>query len=217
MAAIIHKGRPLLLVAAISFGTFVVDVPVSQAGSGPFGIDHKVTYDDSGIYKRDIQKNLIVGLAVGEVAGALWEGNDTRFGHTLWQSIDATLIGTAASAAGKVIFTRARPSQSDDPNDFFQGGHHYSFPSGEVTAIAAMVTPIVAEYRHDDPWVYALEALPLYDAIARVKVNGHWQSDVLVGWALGTAAGLYAHGREQPLTLKVLPDGVAVGLHKRFN
>jgi undecaprenyl-diphosphatase len=29
----------------------------------------------------------------------------------------------------------------------------------------------------------------VYDAIARVKTHGHWQSDVIAGWALGTAGG----------------------------
>ncbi len=43
-----------------------------------------------------------------------------------------------------------------------------------MTVSSAIVTPIVLEYRHDHPIVYALELLPAYDAIARVKVHGHW-------------------------------------------
>ena len=45
------------------------------------------------------------------------------------------------------------------------------------------------EYGHDNPAVYALELLPLYDAIARVKVQSHWQTDVLAGFALGAVTG----------------------------
>jgi hypothetical protein len=62
-------------------------------------------------------------------------------------------------------FRRLRPSQTDDPNQWFKHGGH-SFPSGEVTAISAIVTPFVLEHREDHPAVYALELLPLYDAEA---------------------------------------------------
>jgi hypothetical protein len=69
---------------------------------------------------------------------------------------------------------RSRPDQTADPNHWFKGSGNESFPSGEVTVSSAIVTPIVLEYRHDHPIVYALELLPAYDAIARVKVHGHW-------------------------------------------
>ena len=69
----------------------------------------------------------------------------------------------------KHIFTRSRPAQSPDPHLWFQGAGHYSFPSGEVTAVTAIVTPFVLEYGREHPAVYALELLPAYDAIARVK------------------------------------------------
>ena len=117
----------------------------------------------------------------------------------------------------KYTFSRSRPSQSSDPNQWFQGSGHESFPSGEVTVISAIVTPVVCEYGHDQPAVYALELLPVYDAIARVKVHGHWQSDVLAGFALGTTAGYFMHRRTQtPFVLNILPHGFYVGLSKQF-
>ena len=64
-----------------------------------------------------------------------------------------------------------------------------SFPSGEVAEISGIVTPYVLEYGNDHPAVYALEVLPVYDAIARVRVQAHWQTDVIAGFALGTASG----------------------------
>ena len=82
--------------------------------------------------------------------------------------------------------------------------------------MTAIVTPFVLEYGNDHPAVYALELLPVYDAIARVKVQAHWQTDVLAGIALGTLTGYYAHSRDSPLILGVLPKGFAVGLHKQF-
>jgi undecaprenyl-diphosphatase len=75
------------------------------------------------------------------------------------------------------------------------------------------VTPLVLEYGHDHPQIYALELLPVYDAVARMKIRGHWQSDVIAGFALGTAAGYYAHARSgTPLVLSVMPHGIYVGL-----
>ncbi|MGO9595772.1 MAG: arsenate reductase ArsC [Steroidobacteraceae bacterium] len=64
-----------------------------------------------------------------------------------------------------------------------------AFQAGEVTVTSSIVKPLVLEYRADDPGVYALEALPIYDAIARVKVHGHWQSDVIAAYAIDSAAG----------------------------
>lgn len=180
------------------------------------GIDHLVEFDDSGIWKRSNQTALVNLLIAGEVAGALWEGGDTRLGKTFWQSIDSSAIGALSSEAMKHIFTRSRPDQSPDPNLWFQGHGHYSFPSGEVTAVTAIVSPFVFEYAHEYPAVYALELLPLYDAIARVKVHAHWQTDVLAGFALGTGTAYFAHRRESPIILGVLPDGFMLGLKVKF-
>jgi undecaprenyl-diphosphatase len=187
---------------------------LAYAGGGPLGIDHRLTFDDSGIWKRSTQ-NATLGLVVtGTVAAAFWEGGETRIGKTLWQSVDSVLITTVATTGGKYVFTRARPSQTDDPNQWFKGGHHYSFPSGEVGAMSAVVTPMILEYQRDHPWVWALELLPAYDAVARMKVHAHWQTDVLAGFAIGSLAGYYAHSRDTPWTLSLLPRGVSVGFHK---
>ena len=191
--------------------------PVSVlAGGGPLGIDHRLAYDDRGIFKRQTQKNILALMVAGEVAGGVWEGDQSRLGRTYWQSIDATIISGVSSSVMKAVFTRSRPSQTSDPNQFFQGGGHYSFPSGEVSAMSAIVTPFILEYREENPWVWGLAALPLYDAIARMKVQAHWQTDVLAGAAVGALSGYYAHSREKSFTLRVLPDGLSVGWKKQF-
>ena len=174
------------------------------AGATAGGIDHKVTYDDSGIWNRDIQQALEYGSIAVVLGGAAWEGGETRLGRTFWQAVDSSVLGAVTSEAAKHIFTRARPTQTDDPNQWFQGSGHYSFPSGEVTLVSAAVSPFVFEYAHDQTWTIALEALPVYDAIARVKVQSHWQTDVLAGFAIGTAAGYYAHSREHPFILQAM-------------
>ena len=137
-------------------------------------------------------------------------------GKTFWQSIDSSAVAVISAEGLKHAFTRARPRQSDDPDQWFQGRSHYSFPSEEVAAVSAIVTPFVLEYHQDQPAVYALALLPAYDAIARMKAQAHWQTDVLAGAALGGLAGYYAHNRESPFILSVLPHGFTIGLKKQF-
>jgi undecaprenyl-diphosphatase len=188
------------------------------AGGGLLGLDHEWSYDDRGIWKRANQDALAYGLIGFEVIGAVWEGGEDRFGRTLWQSIDASASSAIVALALKDTFSRVRPAESGgDPNLWFKGHGNQSFPSGEVTLVSSVVTPLVLEYRHDEPWIYALELLPLYDAAARMKLQAHWQSDVLAGFALGTGAGWLMHGRQgTPLVLSVLPHGFYVGLSKKF-
>jgi PAP2 superfamily len=186
------------------------------AAGGPLHLDHRLHYDNSGPWNRDVQKALVYSMIGGEIVGALWEGGETRVGRTFWQSIDASSGGALSSEALKRLFTRERPNKTDDPGRWFEGGSNDSFPSGEVTGVTAIITPFVLEYRHDHPAIYALELLPVYDAVARLKVQAHWQTDVLAGFALGTAWGYLAHRRDSPFVLGVLPHGFTVGLNKRF-
>ena len=88
--------------------------------------------------------------------------------------------------------------------------------SGEVTAISAAVTPFMVAYGDDHPAIYSLALLPVYDAVARVKTRGHWQSDVLVGAAIGTGVGLWAAHRQSPLIIGWLPGGFQVGFVHHF-
>lgn len=208
--------------AGLCFGIAFVALlgPMSMghaiAGGGPLGIDHKLAYDNAGIWKRSNQTALLGLMAGTEILGALWEGSDTRLGKTYWRSIDATIVGGASSAVLKEAFARSRPSQTDNPNDWFKGNGHYSFPSGEVTVTSAIVTPFILEYGHEMPEIWALAALPAYDAVARMKVQAHWQTDVLAGAALGAASGYYAFHRDSPFTLMVVPHGLSVGFKTRW-
>jgi len=204
-------------VAALALCGSLLASAAAQAGSGLLGLDHYVPLDDSGIWSRKTQMQVYNTLLVGTGVLALWEGGETRLGRTVWKSIDATVVAGSAAGAMKLLFSRSRPSQSSDPNQWFQGSGHESFPSGEVTVISAIVTPVELEYGPEHPSVYALELLPVYDAIARVKTHGHWQSDVLAGLALGTAGGYFMHRRTQtPFVLNVMPHAIYVGLKKSF-
>jgi membrane-associated phospholipid phosphatase len=180
------------------------------------GFDHEWSLDENGIWARKYQSALQDGVIALEVAGSLWYGNDNELGHTYWQTVDSSVISGVAAQLLKYGFSRARPYQGDNPNAWFKGSSYESFPSGEVTLQASFVTPFIVNYGRQDPWVWALELLPAYDAIARLKSQAHWQTDVIAGWALGTAVGYWSTTRAVPLSVQILPGGLSVGFSKRF-
>jgi membrane-associated phospholipid phosphatase len=195
--------------------SFVALLPTTAAaGGGPLGIDHRLSQSDTGIWRRSNQNALQDLGILGDLGFALWEGGDTRLGKTAWQSVDSMTLSAVVANVAKPVFGRQRPTQTDDPNQWFKGGG--SFPSGEVSTITGIVTPYVLEYQHDYPAVWALELLPAYDAVARMKSRGHWQTDVLAGFAIGTGSGYLAHSRDNPFILGFLPGGFTVGFKKQF-
>ena len=206
-AAPVVTGAALLLLAA---------APDCRAG-----IDHELEYDNSGIWKRSYQEVLEYGLIAAEVGGALWEGGETRLGRTFWTSIDSSVSAGLLAQLLKVSFSRVRPRDSGpppgNPDLWFQGHGNESFPSGEVTAVSSIVTPFVLEYAHEHPAVYALELLPLYDAIGRMKQQAHWQTDVIAGYALGAGTAWLIHrSPNSPFILKIMPHSIYIGIGKRF-
>jgi membrane-associated phospholipid phosphatase len=197
--------------------TFLVQLPgLAVAGGGPLGIDSELPLDTGGIWARKYQTGIESGVIAVEVAGALWLGNDDKLGHTFWQDIDSTALSGVAAQVLKYAFGRPRPYQGDNPNAWFKGSCCQSFPSGEVTLQAAFVTPLIVNYYKQDPWIWALAALPVYDALARLKSQSHWQTDVIAGGLLGTGFGYWATTRNTPLSVAILPHGVTIGFSKRF-
>ncbi len=198
---------PLVAALAICLGSG------AQAG----GIDHAVDASNaSGIYQRKYQLALQDAVPLLVIGTALWQGDDSRLGHSAWQATDSLIIGEVTAAAMKIAFSRARPSQSTDSGRWFQGSGHYSFPSGEVMEITTAVTPFILEYGDEHPAVWALGLLPVYDAVARVRARAHWQTDVLASLAIGAGIGYYAHSRPTSLTVGLLPRGITIGWKKSF-
>jgi undecaprenyl-diphosphatase len=177
------------------------------------GFDHRVAPTNSGIWARQYTAGLEDAVIATEIGGALWLGGESELGRTFWQTIDSSIFSSATAQGLKWAFGRERPTQTNSPNQWFKGGHAQSFPSGEVTLQASFVTPFIVNYAARDPWVWVLEILPAYDAVARVKNGAHWQTDVLAGWALGTGFGYLATTYKTPVFLSVLPRGVSVGVH----
>jgi hypothetical protein len=202
----------LAMLLAIS----VTALPAFGQNCGWSHIDHTVSYDASGVWNPNVYRGLVGALTAAQIGGAVWEGSDTRFGKTMWQGIDSEIIAGVSATAGKYIFTRTRPSTANDPCLWFQGGSNYSFPSGEASVAAALVTPYVLEYGAEYPATYALLLLPLYVGAGRIKNQAHWQTDVLAGWAVGGLSGWFAHSRDVPITIQLLPHGFEVGYKAQF-
>src|SRR5262245_9691947 len=103
--------RRVLPVAALSVvvgAGLLLAVPPSQA-CGWSVIDHKVRQDTSGPWNPQVYRGIVDTLTVAQVAGALWEGEQSRLGKTMWQGIDSQIIGLTSSEVLKRVFTRARP------------------------------------------------------------------------------------------------------------
>ncbi len=197
------------LAVALAFSLFL---PLAAAqAAGPLLIDHRIARDESGIWNPNIERDSLLAATLGQVGIALCEGDRSRLGDTAWRGIDAELIGAGSTELLKHAFTRSRPSDSSDPNRFFSGQSHLSFPSGEAAEAASLVAPYLFAYAPQQPGLYALALYPLYVGVARVKAQAHWQSDVLAGWAVGALAGWYAMGRDRPLLVQLMPRGIFLG------
>ncbi len=208
-----RRARLLLISAGL---VLVTCLPSTGHTAGWSVVDRRVHQDESGIWDPHVYRGLMGVLGMVELGGALWEGPETRLGKTLWRTMDSEILAAGSSTAMKYAFTRERPAKTDDPGEWFVHGSNYSFPSAEAAFSASMVTPFVLEYAGEHPATYGLLLLPLYVGVGRVKNQAHWQTDVLAGWAIGGLSGWFAHSRETPLIVQVLPHGVVVGLKTRF-
>ena len=208
------RNSPVRLAFALLAALFSVEAAAQHCGWSY--IDHKVNYDASGAWNPSIYRGIVNTLTVAQVGGAIWEGSENRFGKTMWQGIDSEIISGVSTEVGKKAFTRVRPRDENDPCLWFQGGHNASFPSGEAAQAAGLVTPYILEYGSEHPATYGLLLLPLYVGAGRIKNQAHWQTDVIAGWAIGGLSGWYAHSRDTPLLIEILPHKVAVGLKVNF-
>jgi membrane-associated phospholipid phosphatase len=208
-----HRLRRVLIL-------LLLQAPTCLFGGGPFGIDQEWSYRDSGIWKREYQEALQYGLIAVEVCGGLWYGAGTLLGRTFWQAIDASAASGILSRIMKNELSRVRPVDSGpggDPNLWFKGSRNESFPSAEVSEVSSIITPFILRYGRVNPAVYVLALLPAYDGIARIKVQAHWQSDVIAGFALGTTLGWLAfRNRGKPWLLRIMPRSVHLGLANNF-
>ncbi|WP_157615365.1 hypothetical protein [Rhizobacter sp. Root404] len=63
------------------------------------GIDHALNFDQGGV-----QTSVLI-----ELAGAIWEGSETRLGSTFWKAADSMLLADLSAEIRTRVFRRARP------------------------------------------------------------------------------------------------------------
>ena len=183
----------------------VLSVSAAAQNCGWSHIDHRVSYDASGMWNPNVYRGVVEALTIAEVGGAVWEGAESRLGKTMWQGIDSEIISDLGAEAGKYIFTRVRPSTQDNPCLWFQGGHNHSFPSGEASVAAGLVTPYILDMPATTQPRTFLPSCRCTSALAGSSTSRTAVRDVLAGWAVGGVSGWYAHSRYKPILIELLP------------
>ena len=144
----------------------------------------------------------IIGLSM---YGAGRLANNDRLAAVGLHGTEALLLGGAVGTLMKDFFGRARPfvdTTGPNPDDWQllrgwdRGNRYQSFPSGHSTAAFAAAGAVTAETSAYWPGAtYFLIGPVLYTGAAAVGLsrmynNRHWASDVIMGAAIGTFAGM---------------------------
>ncbi|WP_321342643.1 phosphatase PAP2 family protein [Breoghania sp.] len=129
----------------------------------------------------------VIGLLIAMVVGGLLSA---RLSGTALFVVLAISGGSALSSLLKLLFGRPRP----DLVPHLDVIHTASFPSGHATistltylTLAALVARVVTRKRVRAYLIGCAVALALIIGASRIYLGVHWPSDVLAGWALGTA------------------------------
>ncbi len=196
--------RSDLLVAAGFAGATVAMFPLDQHFAKVF---QKEDYQGSNDLKRVASAFRFFGgpgpVIIGGgmyLAGRL--SHVRRMAELGLHGSEAVLVGSATTTILKGVLGRQRPYVSADTNPRvfkwfggFNGGDFASFPSGHTTAAFSAAAAVVAETSEWWPKSTKYIAPVMYGGatfvgISRMYDNKHWASDVVMGAAIGTFAGL---------------------------
>lgn len=129
-------------------------------------------------------------------------GHIPRMAELALHGTEAVVVGSSVAGIIKGVAGRRRPYVSNDasPHDFslfggFSNDSAKSFPSGHATAAFSAAAAVVAETHEWWPkstWYVAPIMFGGATAVglSRMYDNQHWASDVVMGAAIGTFAGL---------------------------
>ena len=153
---------------------------------------------------------------------------------------EAVLVGAVTAGVIKGLVGRARPYVTNDsnPHSFgfgrgFSNDKYKSFPSGHATAAFSAAAAVTAETNEWWPAGRPYVGIVMYGGatlvgLSRMYDDQHWASDVLMGAAVGTFAGLktvrfnktHAGNRLDEILLGVqvtpAPGGGAIGWSANF-
>jgi membrane-associated phospholipid phosphatase len=216
-SAVLITGRDLGLVAGATAGTALIsrfDVPLARmfADSG-FHARHPALTTTA---KRASIVTETVLMATGGVVYAIARHrHDDATADVAWHTTESVLSAALFIQVVRGALGRARPYVIDeegektdaDPYDFelfhgFTSFNYRSFPSMHAMASFAVATALTQEMRLRgtpnrhllSPLLYAGAAVP---PLARLYLDEHWTSDIVMGVFLGVLAGqkvvLYSH------------------------
>jgi len=163
-------------------------------------------------------------LAVGGLALSGWRAGGGRRAilEDALVTAEAVSVAVLATQVAKYAFGRRRPDAWADPGAAGGRDANLSFWSGHTAATFAAATAAgtVARLRGYPAWPWIL-GLGVASAAAcgwlRIAADRHWATDVLVGAAVGSLAGLgmpaWLHGTQdgpgQSLRVTGIPLGIA--------
>ncbi|MGH7637655.1 MAG: phosphatase PAP2 family protein [Gemmatimonadaceae bacterium] len=150
--------------------------------------------------------NVIGGPAPVVIGGAMYVvgrvADRPRLAHVALHATEAMIVGLAMAGTLKVLVGRERPYASADttPHDFglgrgFKGERYQAFPSGHATVSFAVAAAVLSESEamsRGARWMVGslLFASATVVGLSRMYADRHWASDVVMGAAIGTFAGL---------------------------
>ena len=142
--------------------------------------------------------SLIIG---GTLYAAGRIGGNERMADLGLHGTEAIIVGSLATGLIKGTVGRARPyREPDNPRNFglnrgWRNEDYRSFPSGHSTMAFAAAAAVTSETRRWWPQSVWYIAPVMYGGaslvgVSRMYSNKHWASDVIMGAAFGTFAGL---------------------------
>ena len=163
-------------------------------------------FDTPGLRRLEQTLDFTGGIGTIAIGGALYVvgrvADKPRVAHLALHTTEAIFVGLGSAGVIKGVLGRARPYVTADSNarDFgflrgFKGSPWQSFPSGHTTAsfaVAAAVTSETSEWWPRSRWIIGplLFGGASVVGLSRMYDDKHWASDVVMGAAIGTFAGL---------------------------
>jgi undecaprenyl-diphosphatase len=197
------RGPRVLLLAAGSAALVVAGLWAAFASGAPTGVDRDVysaLHGSRGSAETGFARHVTTlgnGLAMAVALGLLCLA--TWLSWRRWEPLAVTAmalaLGEAVSSAVKAAAGRSRPPSTGWITS--AGGN--SFPSGHTTAatagylaLAMSVAVLLTSVRLRLLVISAAGGLVLAIGWTRIELGVHWPTDVLAGWAVGTAAACVA-------------------------
>ncbi|HEX3865907.1 MAG TPA: phosphatase PAP2 family protein, partial [Gemmatimonadaceae bacterium] len=194
-----------ILAGGFAVATFAVrplDKPAATFLQGPGYQQNRYLQKTATIVRTiALPGSIVIGASM---YGAGRISKDEQLAELGLYGTEALFAGAAVGSILKDTFGRARPfvdTAGPNPNDFqllrgFHAGDNYrSFPSGHSVAAFAAAAAVSAETSRWWPHGIYVVGPAMYGGAAAVGVsrmynNRHWASDVILGAAIGTFAGM---------------------------